>query len=461
MTNIENRTNIKIIKYLLLLLMMSGVGEALTAQTLNGRVLEVTETGDTVAVQSAIVQWLHTTTGAFSDNRGNFSIQRTQTDTLVVTFPTFQPDTLVVPRSQNDILVLLSHSHTLAEVSIVARDGSYISTQPILTTVISQEGLRRAACCNLAESFESTVAVDMEYADAITGARQISMLGLAGIYSQVLLENVPFIRLLSHQFGLGFMPGSWMESISVSKGVASVTNGFEAITGQVNVDYKKPETNFDRLFLNFYLNSMTKSELNLTTRFKVDKHDKVHTMLMLYGGAQFLKMDMNHDGFLDVPLNQQINAMNRWDYKVNRFWEGRTMVDFVWDNRVGGQHDYKADGFNPDLLHYGVHVDNKKFDFITKNGFLLKGKNESIGTIVSYTGNWTKALFGARSYEFDQQSMYINVMYSNKFGKRERHKLTAGASLQYDFFDYRQVSSPDPLMPMVNRMDEWVPGIFA
>ena len=461
MTSTEKKTNIAIIRYLLLLLILGGVGETLTAQSLNGCVLEVTETGDTVAVQSAIIQWLHTTTGALSDNRGNFSIQRAHTDTLVVTFPTFQPDTMVVPRSQNDILVLLSHSHTLAEVSIVARDGSYISTQPILTTVISQEGLRRAACCNLAESFESTVAVDMEYADTITGARQISMLGLAGIYSQVLLENVPFIRLLSHQFGLGFMPGSWMESISVSKGVASVTNGFEAITGQVNVDYKKPETNYDRLFLNFYLNSMTKSELNLTTRFKVDKKDKVHTMLMLYGGAQFLKMDMNHDGFLDVPLNQQINVMNRWDYKANRFWEGRTMIDFVWDNRVGGQHDYKPDGFNPDLLHYGVHVDNKKFDFITKNGFLLKGKNESIGTIVSYTGNWTKALFGERNNEFNQQSLYINVMYSNKFGKRERHKLTTGASLQYDFFDYQSIYSHTPVMPMVNRSDEWIPGIFA
>lgn len=461
MTNIEKKSNSFNLAILLLILVILGVGVPLSAQTLNGRVLKVTETGDTVSVQSAVIQWLHTTNGTFSDANGIFSLKRAKTDTLVVTFPTFQPDTMVVPRSQNDILVLLSQAHTLAEVSIVARDGSYISTQPILTTVISQEGLRRAACCNLAESFESTVAVDMEYADAITGARQISMLGLAGIYSQVLLENVPFIRLLSHQFGLGFMPGSWMESISVSKGVASVANGFEAITGQVNVDYKKPETNYDRLFLNLYLNSMLKSELNLTTRFKVGKQDKVQTMLMLYGGAQFLKMDMNHDSFLDVPLNQQISVMNRWDYKATKFWEGRTMIDFVWDNRVGGQHDYKPDGFNPDLLHYGVHVDNKKFDFITKNGFLLNGEHESIGTIVSYTGNWTKALFGQRSYNFDQHSLYINVLYSNKFGKNERHKLTAGASLQYDFFDYRQVSSSGPLMPMVNRMDEWVPGIFA
>ncbi|MCR5551035.1 MAG: TonB-dependent receptor [Bacteroidales bacterium] len=451
---------VRILSRLFLCMLMFGVGESLTAQTLNGRVLELNENGDTVAVRAASLQWLHTSTGTFSGADGSFSLQRAKTDTLVVTFPTYQPDTLVVNRSQNDITVLLSHAHALAEVSIVARDGSYISTQPILTTVISQEGLRRAACCNLAESFESTVAVDMEYADAITGARQISMLGLAGIYSQILLENVPFIRLLSHQFGLGFMPGSWMESISVSKGVASVSNGYEAITGQINVDYKKPETNYERLFINLYGNSMGKGELNLTSRFKVDKNDKVQTMLMLFAGDQFVKMDMNKDGFMDMPRSQQINVMNRWDYKSNSVWRGRTMLDFVWDNRVGGQTGYSPDGFNPSLEHYGVHIDNKKFDFITKNGFLLKGANESIGTIVAYTGNWTKALFGARNFEANQQSAYVNILYSNKFGKKSQHKLTAGGSLQYDFFDWRQVYQ-NPQQPTLSRTDELVPGVFA
>ena len=232
---------------ILLLVCLPFVGYS---QTLSGRILEVSEAGDTVAVQMAAVQWLHTATGTHTDANGHFSIKRMQTDTLVISFPTYQPDTVLIDKSQNDITVFLSHAHALSEVSILAHDGSFISTQPILTLVISQEGLRRAACCNLAESFESTVAVDMEFADAITGAKQISMLGLAGIYSQILLENVPFIRILSHQFGLGFMPGPWMESISVSKGVASVTNGFEAITGQINVDYKKTETNYERVFLN-------------------------------------------------------------------------------------------------------------------------------------------------------------------------------------------------------------------
>lgn len=427
------------------------------AQQLRGKVLEVNENMDTVAVSMAALQWLHTATGVHSSQDGTFTLPRTSTDTLLVSFPTYQTETLKVAQNQNDIIIYLNHAHTLSEVNVVAHDGSFISTQPILTTVITQQGLRRAACCNLAESFESTIAVDMEYSDAVTGARQISMLGLAGIYSQILLENVPLIRLLTHQFGLGFVPGSWMESISVSKGVASVSNGFEAITGQINVDYKKPETNYERVFLNLYGNSMGKGELSFNSKIKVN--DKCNTMLMLFLGDQFTKMDMNKDGFLDVPKNQQINFMNRWDYNFSNVVRGRTMVDFVWDNRVGGQKNFDWRIPTGDSI-YGLHIDNKKFDFITKNGILLKGKDESIGTILSYTGHWTDAIFGLRPFASQQHSLYANVLYSNKYGENGRHKITTGASLQYDH--YRELC--DYMFAGISQntvQNEAVPGVFG
>ena len=188
--------------FLLLALLCS-----LKSQSLVGKVLQINENGDTMAVANAAVQWLHTTIGAHTDADGKFSLPRTRTDTLVISFPTFLPDTVVIPAIQNYITVFLNTAHSLNEVSIVARDGSYISVQPIFTQVIGTEGLRRAACCNLAESFESSVAIDSEFPDAVSGARQISMLGLAGTYTQILLENVPYIRMLAHQFGLGFVPG--------------------------------------------------------------------------------------------------------------------------------------------------------------------------------------------------------------------------------------------------------------
>ena len=418
--------------------------------------MEINEEGDTVPVVYATVQWANTSVGTFTGDDGTFSLPRAATDTLVISHAAYAIEKLRIGNAHNDLTFILSKGQTLDEVRVVSHDGSYISVEPILTSVITQQGLRRAACCNLAESFESTVAVDMEFSDAVTGAKQIAMLGLSGIYSQILLENVPYIRLLTQQFGLGFVPGAWMESISVSKGVASVSNGYEAITGQNNVDFKKPETNQERLFLNLYGNTMGRGELNLNTRFNVGKQQRASTMLLLSAADQFAKMDMNKDGFLDVPRNQQVNVMNRWDYTVPDKLNGRTMVGFVWDNRVGGQKSYnwKQDYLSSEI--YGIHLDNKRLDIITKNGILLKGADESIGTIASYTGTWTQGVFGLRTVEAQQQSAYLNILYSNKFGKTKRHKLTAGGSVQYDFFTCMVHDTP-----INGTVHEAVPGIFG
>lgn len=440
------------------LLCLFGLGVA--QSTLTGKVLQIGENGDTSMVSNAAVQWLHTSIGTHTGADGKFNISRTKTDTLVISFPTFLPDTVVIPRGQNFITVFLNTAHSLNEVSIVARDGSYISVQPILTQIISTEGLRRAACCNLAESFESSIAIDAEFADAVSGARQISMLGLAGKYSQILLENVPYIRMLSHQFGLGFVPGSWMESISLSKGTSSVVNGFESITGQINIDYKKPETNLERFFMNFYANSMGRGELAMNTRFPVGKNDKASGNFLIFLGDQFFQVDMNHDGFMDAPRSRQAQVMNRWDYK-SPVVEGRTMIDFIWDNRFGGQMGFSPNGVNfPET--YGYTADNKRVDVITKNGFLLKGEHESIGTIVSYTGHWLNSNYGyGKQYSGNQHSVYANVIYSNKYGANERHKLSAGASFQYDCLNELFEDRRDLLYYDRPHHHDLIPGVFA
>ena len=445
-----------------LILLLMALLCSLKSQSLTGKVLQVSENGDTVCVANAAVQWLHTSIGAHTSVDGKFTLNRTKTDTLVISFPTFVPDTVVIPRGQNYITVFLTTAHNLNEVSIVARDGSYISVQPILTQIISTEGLRRAACCNLAESFESSIEVDAEFADAVSGARQISMLGLAGKYSQILLENVPYIRMLSHQFGLGFVPGSWMESISLSKGTSSVVNGFESITGQINIDYKKPETNLEKFFMNFYANSMGRGELSMNTRIPVGKDEKVSTNFLIFLGDQFLKTDMNHDGFMDAPRSRQAEVMNRWDYK-SPIVEGRTMVDFIWDNRFGGQMTFAPNRmYIPEEMPYGYTVDNKRVDVITKNGFLLKGEHESIGTIVSFTGHWLNTWYNNGTvYNGNQYSVYANIMYSNKFGAGEHHKLTTGASFQYDCLNELYEDRFDLFYYNRPHHHDLIPGVFA
>ena len=443
------------------------------AQSLTGTVKEMGDDGQEKAVIGAILQWKGTDMGTLTDTDGHYSIARSpRTDTLLVVYQAYDNDTIVVPKSQNELNIILSSAHNLEAVNVTAHDGSYVSVKPILTTVITTQGLRKAACCNLAESFENTVAVDVEYADAITGAKQISMLGLAGVYSQILLENVPYIRLLANQFGLAFVPGTWMESISVSKGVASVTNGYEAITGQIDVEYKKPETNRERLFINLFGSTMGRGELNLNSRFDVGKSKHASSMILAHGEGQFARMDMNHDGFMDVPQNYQINLMNRWDYDVPDKMEGRTWISYLYEDRIGGQMTYNPkESFERTVAAniWGLHIKTNKLDITTKNGILLPGEHESIGTIASFTFHDNQSQYGDRLYNARQYSGYVNILYSNRFGAKERSKLTAGGSFQMDFVNEQlgyhllQPSLMDntPRYAADIHRKELVPGIFA
>lgn len=435
----------------------------LNAQQFSGKVFEYGEDGTLKPILGAMLQWKGTSIGAITDLEGGFSLTRSDlTDTLIVISYPYENDTILVPKEKMNLSIILSSIHNLDAVQVIARsEDSYISIRPILTQVIGEGGLRKAACCNLSESFESSVAVDVEYSDAVSGAKQISMLGLAGVYTQILFENIPYIRLLSNQFGLAFVPGTFMESISISKGISSVTNGFEAISGQINVDYKKPETNREKIFLNIFGSSMGKGELNFNSRFDVGKKNQCSSMFLLHTEGQFAKMDGNNDNFLDVPLNYQVNLMNRWDYHVRDLLEGRVMVGYLWEDRTGGEINFDKNGNMAVDSIYGLNIKTHKLDVMTKNGFLLKGEHESIGTILSFTFHDNRSFFGFRQYDAQQLSGYANILYSNRFGAKERSKITAGASLQIDYLkeNFEDLYTNSFLDNFSRK--EVVPGIFA
>ena len=430
-----------------------GIIGIASAQTLRGTVFEYNSSGQLIPLEAASVQWLGTSIGTVTSAKGTFEIPlQTNVNKLVVRFMGYYPDTMEIKKGNNNIRIILTGAKELETVKISASEGAYISSKPILTQVITMEGLRKAACCNLSESFESSISVDVSYSDAVTGAKQIQMLGLAGIYSQIMLENTPYIRGLSIPFGLMHVPGSWMESISVSKGTASVINGYESITGQIDVNYKKPESNKEKLFLNLYLNSELKSELNLNTRFAVA--DNASTMFLFHFGNHALKIDHNQDGFLDMPLGTQFNLMNRWDYEKPGKMEGRTMIAYLYDTRTGGQTNFSRSQVRDTENPYGIGIDNHKFNIISKNGVLLKGKHESIGTIASFSYHQFNSFYGLNNYNAEQISGYVNAFYQNFVDKKDRHKIDAGLSYQVDRYkeDFNDRA--------YSRLES-VPGIFG
>jgi hypothetical protein len=98
----------------------------------------------------------------------------------------------------------------------------------------------------------------VSYNDAVTGSKQIQLLGLSGNYTQLTIENLPGPRGLATLLGLNSIAGPWIESIQLTKGVGSVANGFESIAGQINVELKKPET-AEKLLANVYINDFGKT----------------------------------------------------------------------------------------------------------------------------------------------------------------------------------------------------------
>ena len=243
----------------ILLILLVCAGKFATAQTVKGKVLETGSDKKEQPLIGASVHWAGISTGTVTDTEGNFELKVSDTvkRILVVQYVGYLSDTIHAHDPSKFIEVHLRQSKTLKEVNVKSkRDATVISTiQPRNTELITTGELLKAACCNLSESFETNPSVDVNYTDAVTGAKEIQMLGLSGIYTQLLTENIPTLRGLGSIYGLNYIPGPWMESIQISKGAGSVANGYEATTGQINIEFKKPESNDEKFFVNLFTDS--------------------------------------------------------------------------------------------------------------------------------------------------------------------------------------------------------------
>ena len=333
---------------------------------------------------------------------------------------------------------------TLDAVVLTGRSkANYLSKgKELRTEVISSAGLMKMACCNLAESFENSASVTVGYSDATTGARQIRLLGLSGIYTQMLDENRPVMRGLSAPFGLSYVPGSWLESIQIAKGSPSVINGVESMTGQINLEHKKP-TDEKPLFINGSVMTDTKTDLNVLSSLQVS--DKVYTILMGHVDGNFKTHDMNGDGFLDEPSLLQFNLANRWLYYTPEL-QVRWGLRAIRDTRKGGQMDglWKSD------------VDNTSLNGYVKVGHSLREDGSaSIAVVGDFTSQKMNSGFGNNAYNALQHSAFANLIYRNQFN--ENHDFTAGVNLTADWWDEDLTASGANLSGVKTDCFQWSP----
>ena len=404
-------------------------------EKVSGMVMETNQKNEHTPLFGANVYWLNTTVGTTTDFDGNFTIPYNKTyKKLVISYVGFKTDTLTITKPEK-IHHLLKSTNDLNEVVVTSRKQatakSYLKATNTFT--VSSKELLKAACCNLSESFETNPSIDVNFADAVTGTRQIKMLGLTSPYLLIATENIPSIRGASQAFGLSFIPGTWVESIQITKGAGSVVNGFESIAGQINAELVKPTTD-DKLFVNLFGASNTRLELN--THFNTKVSDKWNTGIYLHGNTHNKKHDVNDDGFLDMPLYKQINLMNRWQYtNQEKGFVSFINFKFLNDEKQTGQEDFNPKTDKGTTNSWGSEIDTRRYEVSAKLGYVNPEIPwQSIGVQAAFSSHEQESYYGLNNYDIAQNSLYTTAIYNSIIGD-SRSKFKTGISYTYDHYN--------------------------
>ncbi|MCX6295571.1 MAG: TonB-dependent receptor, partial [Bacteroidetes bacterium] len=444
-------------KYIILLGILFITILRSNAQNIEGTVFGINDKGLNEILPGANVYWKGTSIGTSTDINGKFQVPNPEAvpSKLIISMIGFMSDTMTIEKpDQSNIKVVLKSSITLKTVNIEAKQNStmYSTFNPINSEVISGKELLKAACCNLSESFSTNASVDVAFTDAVSGAKKIQMLGLDGVYTQVLSENMPMLRGLSAAYGLNYIPGTWIDNILVTKGTGSVVNGYESISGQINLEFLKPQNQKKRLFINLYANEKGRDEINVHLAKKFNT--KWTTLLFTHLSDMSMKNDANKDGFLDMPLTRQYNIFNRWDYHNQKNFEQQFGIKALYEMRQGGQTNFNYTRDHDSTSAYGIGINTTALEYFTKTGFMFPSRPlKSIG--IQTSGKWQQQemYFGVRKYNGVQKNFYANIIYAN-FINNTDHKYKLGASYMLD--DYSEKYNDSSF-----ARTESVPGVFA
>ena len=409
-------------------------------------------------LMGAEVYWNGTQIGVSTDDNGTFTLKRTESsNTLVISYIGYKTKTVKVTNSEA-LHIQLEPQSALEEVVVTQKRANTMKSQwqvANLHTMSSGE-LLKAACCNLSESFSTNPSIDVNFSDAVTGNKQIKMLGLTSPYILMAEENIPAMRGASQAYGLSFVPGTWIESIQITKGAGSVINSYESISGQINYEIEKP-INARPFFLNLYTSEDSRYELNAHTKVKLS--DKWATSLLAHGNVRQRKSDHNHDGFIDNPIGNQINLLNRWQYSnAEKGWVSFLNLNYMKDERQAGQIDYNPLTDKGTTNAWGSEVNSERFTLSNKTGYVFPDTPyKSIGLQNSFQSHRQDSYFGLNSYDIHQKSWYGNLIYNSIIGNTQ-HKFATGLSGTYD--DYNEQLTTSALAGDFSRIDRSVGAFF-
>lgn len=403
----------------------------LNSQIVKGTVFQIDKDGLNSPLPGATIKLLNTKIGSISNSNGQFQIDLKFADTnklLVVSFIGFESDTTLLDGMLNDYEITLEPLITNSkEVQITAeKSAQSVGLKTLKQEFITGKLFRRSACCALSEAFEKNASAEVTYSDALTGVKQIKLLGLKGEYSYLLTETIPIFSGLTSKYALEYTPPTWLEGISITKGASSVSSGYEGITGQINLEYKKP---FDMSPFegNVYVNSSNRIDLNLSSAIKVN--EKLSTGIFVSGRNSNLKEDHNNDGFIDVPLNKQINIANRWIYVTDGF-EAQLFARGLNDEYNSGQVNFIDKISTP--LNYGSSTKISRYEFFTKMAKLeTETDHLSLALILSGSTDSISSFSGLKSFDTKEDKFNAKFILKSEIGIHEEDYYTFGMSYLY------------------------------
>ncbi len=444
-------------QFIILLFTLAVVGQGFaqnnSPEMISGQVVEqATDGSDGLPLIGAHVHWLGSGHGTATDLDGNFEIQKEPgVDQLIVSYTGYQSDTVLVS-GHEPLVIQLSSAVMLDEVKVSYRvKATEISTiDPIKMEQISEGELRKAACCNLSESFSTSPSVDVAFTDAVTGTRQIRLLGLASPYTFISRENMPGIRGLNAVQGLTHIPGPWVSSMQLNKGAGTVLNGYESIAGQINIEMHKPHT-MDPLHVNIYVNEEGRKEANVNLSHALN--EKWSTGLLLHGNHNDSRSDRNGDTFLDHTIGQGFAGLSRWAYRSGKNLEAQFHVMGTARDDIGGQMDFDPESNSTTPAYWGMDRKSRHIEGWGKIGWMFPLPWKSMGLQFSGSYHDEETKFGNTIYNGEQTSFYGNFIFQTILWNTN-HNIKTGASFQYDKFN-------EILGELPFNRTEIVPGIYG
>ena len=420
-----------VFKKLAILFLLVTVAAPLFALDFKGTVYARKAGGQSEPLPFAQVYYLEQKRIIETDGDGVFHLNLTEAATLIATYVGYSRDTVVVAPGTASADFFLTGENEVEQAVVTSRQAGISKLKPVKTEVISAAGLCKMACCALAESFENSASVTVGYSDAVTGAKQIKLLGLSGTYTQMLDENRPVMRGLLSPFGMSYVPGQWLESIQIAKGPSSVINGLEAITGQINMEHRKP-TDETPLFVQLYGSSEAMFEANVVSALQLNP--KWSTILLTHVGGTSMSMDMNGDGFRDAPENLQVNVANRWFYYDPSGAQVRFGFRFINEDRLGGQMGATRDRQADNIAHiWGSEIKNQGVNGYLKVGIPINEEhNTNIAFVADYVNHRFDSSFGHTLFGGKQQSLFGNILFNTE--PSEKHRIEFGATFNRDVF---------------------------